>query len=318
MASQAELDRYRAQQKASLNSYRSNMVQSARNNTLPTDVKFNSPLGPDGQLKSQYQVKDPGAVQSPWLAQQLQQQSDQQAQQLDAGNKQAQTAAATADSGLARHGGLSSGAAERVGTQAQEQAALGAQGIRSAGDQQRLGMQTADMQNERQYQTGLQQTNLQNTLAGVDAQNQFNLGQYQTQMQAYGANKTADATAAACFVPDQRIEMADGTLKEICTVRIGDELAAGGKVLVVMESLRAPWDAVYKYHDVFVTGEHYVFEFGKWLKVKDSFHALRTTQEPHVVYNLVTEKSRIKADGCLFWDYNDEAVPVEEPKKNVG
>jgi hypothetical protein len=160
----------------------------------PKMAKYENMRGPDGSLKSQFQLKDPGAVKSPWMDQMLQQQDMMQTQALNRGAQQAATAAAQAQASMARKGGLSSGAAERMAGAAQEQQVLGAQNIYNQGAQQRLGMQTADMQNERQYQTGLQESNLQNTLKDVASKREFDLGKYSEDMKKYAADKSAEAT----------------------------------------------------------------------------------------------------------------------------
>lgn len=150
-----------------------------------------------GQLQKNFQVTDPFAKKvsySPWMQQQLQQQDMMQTQQLNQGAQQAATAAASAQAGLARRGGLSSGAAERLGQAAQEQRALGAQNIYGQGAQQRLGMQTQDLQQQRDYLTGLQQQNVQTRLGELARKQDFDLKKYEEDMKAYGARKSAEAT----------------------------------------------------------------------------------------------------------------------------
>jgi len=287
-------------------------VASSTANTLklrPKEVAYESIRDAGGALKSQYQLKDPGAVQSPWLAQQLQQQQAMQTNQINQGQAQAATAAAQAQSGLARRGGLSSGAAERLGAQSAEQAALGAQDIRQAGDQQRLGMQTDDMKQEREFQGNLQQQNLQNTLGEIDAKRQFDLAQYTERMKGYGAEKSAKATAKACFLEGTPILLSDGRYQTIESIEPSSEIFA------VMKCAFADGDRVYKYGDVFVTGDHHVFENG-WVKVKDSIRAVVTTLKPKFVYNLLTKSKKIHACDEVFADYSDEIVA--QGKTNVG
>lgn len=147
-----------------------------------------------GKLQEAYRLKDPGAVKSPWMDQMLQQQQAGQVQALNRGAQQAATQAAGAQASLARRGGLSSGSAERLAAGAQEARTLGAQDIYGQGEAQRLGMQTDDMQKERGYQTGLQQSNIQNALTDLGQKQQFNLGKYSEQMKGWGAEQAAKAT----------------------------------------------------------------------------------------------------------------------------
>lgn len=284
----------------------------------PKMAKYEDIRDPSGALKSQFQIKDPGAVKSPWLDQQLQQQAAQQTQQLNQGARQAATGAAAAQASLARRGGLSGGSAERLAGASQEQAALQAQDIRGAGDQQRLGMQSADMQNERQYQTGLQQSNLANTLADVASKREFDMNKYQEQMKAYGADKSAAAVEKACFLAGTMVKMVDGTEKAIETLIPGEQLALGGEVKVVMKCLLEDSDRVYNYTGVYVTGHHYVREMGEWLKVKDSKLGQMTLIKGNFVYNLITENHRIIIRDVTFWDYADDFVPKTKEASSLG
>jgi hypothetical protein len=151
----------------------------------------------NGQLMDQFKLKDPGAVKSPWLDQQLQQQDMLQTNALNQGAQRAASGAAGAQANLARHGGLSTGAAERMGQAAQQNQQLNAQDVYGQGAAQRLGMQSADMQNERGYQTGLQQQNIQTSLGDLAAKQGFDLKKYEEQMKGYGAEKSAQATEKA-------------------------------------------------------------------------------------------------------------------------
>jgi len=160
----------------------------------PTLGSYKGATDSKGQLADAYKLKDVGAVKSPWMDQMLQQQDMMQTQALNRGAQQAATGAAAAQASLARRGGLSSGAAERMAAGAQEQRVLGAQDIYGQGAQQRLGMQTQDMQDERKFQTGLQQSNIQNALTDLGQRQQFDLGKYSEQMKGWSAEQAAKAT----------------------------------------------------------------------------------------------------------------------------
>jgi hypothetical protein len=168
--------------------------QAAENAARPKMPGFENIRGPNGQLKSQYQLKDVGAVESPWLKQQLAQQDLQKTAALNRGAQQAATGAASAQAQLARRGGLSSGSAERLAGAAQEQQALGAQNIYSQADQAANDTQVNDMKTQRDYLTGLNQQNLQNTLLDIGSKRQFDLGKYGEQMKGWGAEQAAKAT----------------------------------------------------------------------------------------------------------------------------
>lgn len=139
----------------------------------------------------------------------------------------ADTAKTSAYSDLATHGGLSTGSRERLtrgsnmdmATAKQDVARQGAMdrlGIGAQGEQNRLGILSAlpgqqiaasgyesGEENRlaslglanRDYSTGVQKTNIQNSLMQNAAQEAGKLGVYSDQMKAWAAGKTADAQA---------------------------------------------------------------------------------------------------------------------------
>jgi hypothetical protein len=70
-----------------------------------------------------------------------------------------------------------------------------------------------------------------------------------------------------CFTGDTRIQMADGTVKPIHAVQLGEELLGCGAVTGRMEFLQSA--ELYDLHGVHVTGTHIVFHEGVPLHVKD-------------------------------------------------
>lgn len=130
---------------------------------------------------------------------------------LDMGAKSVAGQGATARSQLAQRGGLSGGAAERVATEGQNNYMNMAQGVnqQKTTNVQQIGMN--DEQNRMQelgmlpgmqlgaanFASGVQQFNTGAQMANNQSMNQFNLGQYQAQMAAYGAGQTAQATQNA-------------------------------------------------------------------------------------------------------------------------
>jgi hypothetical protein len=160
----------------------------------PTIGSYQGAANAQGQLKSAYQIKDPGAVQSPWMNMMKQQMEAAKTTQLNQAAAQGASGAAQAQAMLARKGGLSSGSAERIAQGAADQSALNMQNVRGAADQAAMQGQIQDMQGERQYQTGLQQANVQTALQDLGNRQNFDLTKYQEQMKQYGADKTAEAT----------------------------------------------------------------------------------------------------------------------------
>lgn len=165
-------------------------------------------------FKSQALAQGP----SQWAQQAGQQQNYLAMQSKDQGAQTVAGQGATAQAGLASRGGLSSGAAERLAQGGANNYLSMTQGVNNqlAGNQMQIGMN--DQQNklsmmsqlpgmqlgaanfkqgQAQMQLGADSTDVANAMQGTQAQNTYNLGKYQTQMQGYGAGQTASATAKA-------------------------------------------------------------------------------------------------------------------------
>lgn len=244
--------------------------QASAYNNMPTMPDFQGILNPDGTLQSKYAITGAPAIQynsnlpqfqnqlnaiqlnkqplnqleqfasstedSPWAKLLKQQQTMQQQNQMDSAGRQENAATGTAYSNLGVHGGATSGARERIATDAARNLMTGRQGIQSQGAQAQLGIGAQDAQNKlqtlqglpaaeiaalqpelqktgmwgqlansennaqiglaennRAYDTGVQEFNTGNSLKGLDALNQYNLSKYGTQMQGWAANQTANA-----------------------------------------------------------------------------------------------------------------------------
>jgi hypothetical protein len=104
-----------------------------------------------------------------------------------------------------------------------------------------------------------------------------------------------------CFHPDTQVEMANGGVKSICKIQIGDD-TRGGKVLATTRGLG---QGFYWYGGVIVTAKHAVKEDGVWVRVENSRNARQFPYLTEVVCNLVTEKHRIWAGGIEFADEHE-------------
>lgn len=197
----------------------------------PTMPGYENIRGADGLLKEQFQVKAGPEIQlntqaierlreqalaneSPWLKQQLEQNAAQGMRAQNMAARQAATAAAAGQAALARRGGLSSGSAERMAMNAENQRMLAQQDASAQADANRLNLMVGDAQaqrallqsmpgmelaqgqfgqNERAYQTGVQQFNLGNVLQDISNKRQFDLGKFAEEMKGFGAEKSAQA-----------------------------------------------------------------------------------------------------------------------------
>ena len=132
----------------------------------------------------------------------------------------------------------------------------------------------------------------------------------------YSATKAAvnDIVNLFCFNGWMKVEMADGSEKEIKNIKLGD-ITKGGKVVALRQALVSN---LYNYKGVLVSGNHAVKE-DKWIRVKDSIHSQPLyigLVEESLVYNLVTTDHRIWINNIEFADEieqnNYEEITMDE------
>lgn len=115
-----------------------------------------------------------------------------------------------------------------------------------------------------------------------------------------------------CFHPYTLVEMADGTVKMICNIVVGDE-TKGGKVL---GTTRGIGQEFYQYGTILVTGKHAVKEDDIWTRVENSRRGEKVYGITEVVCNLITEKHRIWVNGIEFADEREtdmyESLDLDE------
>lgn len=103
-----------------------------------------------------------------------------------------------------------------------------------------------------------------------------------------------------CFAPDTMVEMADGSLKRIDEIELGDETKGG-----MVDSLRYSLSTdMHRYKGVRVTGSHAVKQNGAWVRVSESVYA-SPVEGTFMVVSLVTDEHRIFVDGIEFADEHE-------------
>lgn len=113
------------------------------------------------------------------------------------------------------------------------------------------------------------------------------------------ASKAANAIASIfCHTGDTRVKMADGSIKEIKDVQLGEELELGGKIVGLGE---AYGDKLYDYKGTTVSGDHAVYEDGEWVRVRDSEFSKRLKNKKELVYPLATENMLILTEDGTIW-----------------
>ena len=122
--------------------------------------------------------------------------------------------------------------------------------------------------------------------------------------------------SAFCFTPGTMIDMADGTMKPIEYITLGENVN-GGQVYSIRMSM-TDQGQIYNYLGTNVTGTHAVKENGVWVRVENSKFGIKTDL-PGPVISLVTENHRIHSNGNEFADEfehdNYEEITMDESLK---
>jgi hypothetical protein len=119
----------------------------------------------------------------------------------------------------------------------------------------------------------------------------------------------------SCFHPDTIITLANGEHIKMEDAPLGTELDGGGKIFAVLKIDNAKKEALYKIksenQDIYVTGEHFVFDNNKWVQVKDYKYAeIQNNLIIEYFSCLITTNRRIKIDNILFWDWEDDELTI--------
>ena len=119
----------------------------------------------------------------------------------------------------------------------------------------------------------------------------------------------------SCFHPDTIITLANGEHIKMEDAPLGTEIDGGGKIFAVLKIDNAKKEALYKIksenQDIYVTGEHFVFDNNKWVQVKDYKYAeIQNNLIIEYFSCLITTNRRIKIDNILFWDWEDDELTI--------
>ena len=191
----------------------------------PQMAAFQSQLGPGGMMPEQYQIQDQlnrgglekirgialGEGPSAWAQARGQELQTQQAQGMSDLAAQSQSAQAQARGQMARRGGISSGARERMAMGGAQSNIMNQQRARLGGQQAREGLATEDERRKSQMLQQLpgqeiqsaqfgragEQFNIQRALQEKQAERSYNMQKYQADSQAWAAQKQAEAIRAS-------------------------------------------------------------------------------------------------------------------------
>ena len=122
-----------------------------------------------------------------------------------------------------------------------------------------------------------------------------------------GAGAVGGMADAFCFTLETRIKMADGTLKEIGQLEIGDKTNGGGKVITVIKTTgeNVP---LYSIQNDLVSSYHIVWDSSKniWCFAKDHGHAKKTHEIRKELMCISTENRIFETEtGLIARDWEE-------------
>jgi hypothetical protein len=121
-----------------------------------------------------------------------------------------------------------------------------------------------------------------------------------------------------CFHPDTKIKLADGTIKTMKCVDLGDILEDGTFVesILKIDNTREPIgfyeikDSGVEKEPIYVTGSHLIYDnsSSKFIQVKDYAKAKVTNITTDYFSCLITSNHKICIGDEIFWDWEDHFV----------
>lgn len=118
-----------------------------------------------------------------------------------------------------------------------------------------------------------------------------------------------------CHAEGTKFRMADGTVKDVSEIKIGDEMLEGGRVFATGQCEQ---DDIWSYNGNKVAGSHCVLENDRWVRVKDSHLGKPLDIEKIVVYPICNENHwMISEDGTVWADFaeTDQGTGVNDRER---
>jgi hypothetical protein len=128
-------------------------------------------------------------------------------------------------------------------------------------------------------------------------------------------NNDYKPTEAFCFAPNTKIKISDGSLKSISELSAGEKLADDCGHVQGMLTFDASNVQLFDYQGILVSGEHLVFEEGKWLRVADSKSAIAVSTKVSRLFCPVTTSHKVPVicqEGTIIFadweEMDDESI----------
>ena len=106
-----------------------------------------------------------------------------------------------------------------------------------------------------------------------------------------------------CFDPDTLLDTDKGKVK-IKNIKIGDILSDNSKVIGILK-FKYNKCQMYDYQGIIVSDSHLVYEYNKWIQVKNSKIAKKVDYNKKELYCLITDTHKININKIIFSDYFD-------------
>jgi hypothetical protein len=124
------------------------------------------------------------------------------------------------------------------------------------------------------------------------------------------AAATFDSMSGSAFAPDALIKMADGTLKPVCELEVGEEVAIGGLVTTI---LRGRQRNVTDLGNIRCGSGSGIYHAGRWIRAKDHPDA-KMVHLPEGLegYTIGTINHRMEVNEELFSDFYETVTRYKE------
>jgi hypothetical protein len=116
--------------------------------------------------------------------------------------------------------------------------------------------------------------------------------------------QTSTIPKLKCFDEHVELKMADGTIKTISQMELGDVLEDGAVVVSKMR-LNAVNVQMYNLYGIIVSGTHVVKYQGKWIKMADHPDATKVSYFKPYIYCLNTSSKRLMINDVVFTDWDE-------------
>jgi len=133
---------------------------------------------------------------------------------------------------------------------------------------------------------------------------------------------------SSCFHPSTKLRLQSGKLVSIKDIDVGDVLYDNSIVQSTLKMKNRLKESLYCFQqkgenreDILVSGNHFVFYHGEWMRVKNVVCGGATVKKSEIysdiLYNLMTSSGHIKIGEITFYDYEDDELTSTESQPHL-